>query len=190
MKTLFVVHASEDKEAVARPIARMLTGRGFHVWYDEYSIQLGDSLRQIIERAISACDYGVVILSKKFFQRSWPQYELDGLTAREMSTKRKIILPVWHEISQEELLELAPALSSKLAAETSFGIPFVVNMIEEAIVADVGGVEDSPSAILFGFQSLRFVRCPQCGRPFRSPSFPIDRQQILHLGPCPHCGYP
>lgn len=190
MKQLFIVHASSDKDSVARPIARQLVEKGFTVFYDEFSIKIGDSLRQVIERAVEACDYGVVILSRNFFEGPWPQYELDGLIAREMHSRRKVVLPVWHDVTHRDLVALAPSLSMKLAADTRFGIPFVVNMICEAIEADIGEVKPSVTSNLFGFDALRYVLCPQCNRPFKSPAFRTEGLGLIFLGPCPNFGYP
>jgi hypothetical protein len=34
---------------------------------------------------------------RSFFAKNWPQYELNGLTAREMDG-HKVILPIWHNV--------------------------------------------------------------------------------------------
>jgi hypothetical protein len=44
--------------------------------------------------------YGLAILSPTFFAQNWPQWELEGLAAVGDAENRKVILPVWHEISQ------------------------------------------------------------------------------------------
>lgn len=94
MSSIFIAHATEDKDAVARPIADALRKRGYSVWYDEYSLKLGDSLRRGIDKGLASCVFGVVILSKSFFAKQWPQKELDALTTREAAEGGKIILPV------------------------------------------------------------------------------------------------
>jgi hypothetical protein len=47
---VFISHASEDKDAVVRPFAEALEARGLKVWYDEFTLRVGDSLRQSIDR--------------------------------------------------------------------------------------------------------------------------------------------
>lgn len=86
----FISHASEDKEAVARPLADELKARGFRVWLDEFELRLGDSLRAKIDEGLRVSRFGVVILSPAFFSKRWPQQELNGLAAREMSGGRKV----------------------------------------------------------------------------------------------------
>ena len=76
---LFLSHASEDKESIARPLYAALTAAGVSVWFDEAVLELGDSLRRKIEEGLAKCRYGVVILSPRFLNKHWPRRELDGL---------------------------------------------------------------------------------------------------------------
>ncbi len=130
---IFISHASEDKEAVARPLYLALTGAGLSVWFDEAELQLGDSLRRKIDDALSHCRYGVVILSPRFLEKEWPQRELDGLVARETLSGAKAILPIWFEIEASTLMTYSPALADKLAARIEDGIPTVVAKILSAL---------------------------------------------------------
>jgi TIR domain-containing protein len=140
MSSIFISHATEDKEAVARPIAQALTKLGYSVWYDEYSLKLGDSLRRGLEKGLRDCTFGIVVLSKSFFAKEWPQKELDALTTREAAEGGKIILPVWHDISAKEIAKFAPMLADKIGASTQGGIPNVINAI-----CIVVGTPDNPS---------------------------------------------
>ena len=126
---VFISHASEDKDAVARPLAEELKRRGFSVWYDEYVLKLGDSLPAEIDRGLANCRFGVVILSPRFFAKNWPRRELDGLAAREVRGGRKVILPVWHEVDADEVEKHSPMLAAKLAVSTSQGLGTVVEQI-------------------------------------------------------------
>jgi hypothetical protein len=121
---VFISHASEDKDDFVRPLAVELVRLGLRVWYDEWTLKLGDSLRQKIDEGLVASEYGVVVLSRSFFAKNWPQAELDGLFAREMAG-RKVILPVWHDITSAEVLQHSPMLAGKLAAVTEKGVQAV-----------------------------------------------------------------
>lgn len=114
----FICHATEDKELVARPLAEALQSMGFWVWYDEFTLEMGDSLRQSIDRGLANSRYGIVILSPAFFNKNWPQYELNGLTAKEM-TGVKVILPIWHNVTREDVLSYSPPLADKIALTTA-----------------------------------------------------------------------
>jgi len=84
----FISHASEDKDSIVRPLAKLLSNLGFNIWYDEFELRVGDSLRQSIDQGLVNSNYGIVILSKAFFSKNWPQYELNSLTAREIEGKK------------------------------------------------------------------------------------------------------
>ena len=80
---VFVCHASEDKDDFVRPLARKLEAHGLKVWFDEFTLTVGDSLRRSIDRGLAGSRFGVVVISPNFLQKEWPQRELDGLVARE-----------------------------------------------------------------------------------------------------------
>lgn len=61
------LHASEDKAALARPLAERLRAEHVEVWYDEFSLSVGDSLRRSIDRGLSQSRFGIVVLSPSFF---------------------------------------------------------------------------------------------------------------------------
>lgn len=115
---VFISHASEDKDDFVRPLAAKLSEIGLRVWYDESTLRVGDSLRRKIDHGLARSRYGIVVLSSAFFVKNWPQYELDGMVAREMEG-RKVILPIWHKVSKSEVLSFSPALADKVAINSS-----------------------------------------------------------------------
>jgi hypothetical protein len=139
-RDVFICHASEDKDAIARPLAEALRERGHAVWFDEFELEIGDSLRQEIDRGLARSRFGVVILSPSFFEKKWAQRELDGLTAREMmSGADKVILPVWHEVDHDHVARYSPPLADKLAAQSGEGVPAIVEHIERVLSRDGRG---------------------------------------------------
>lgn len=114
----FISHASEDKQEFVKPLAEKLSDLGLTIWYDEFELKVGDSLRRSIDRGLVNSKYGIVILSRNFFSKNWPQYELDGLTAREIDG-RKVILPIWYGITEKDVLKYSPSLADKIAIDSS-----------------------------------------------------------------------
>src|SRR5215212_5937898 len=104
---VFISHASEDKKAIARPLAERLEKQNLTVWFDEITLTVGDSVRRSIDSGLARSRFGVVIVSKNFLQKEWAQRELDGLVAREIK-EGKIILPVWHGIDAEDVRQYSP----------------------------------------------------------------------------------
>jgi hypothetical protein len=129
---VFISHASEDKEAVARPLASHLQVLGLKVWLDECELTLGDSLRRKIDEGLVHSQYGVVVLSPAFFGKEWPNKELDGLVSREDSGG-KVVLPIWHNVTASDVLKYSPLLAGKLGVSTSRGLPQVASRIYSAV---------------------------------------------------------
>lgn len=116
----FISHASEDKGSFVRPLYNYLKRAGLKIWYDELSMEVGDSLRKSIDKGLANSRYGIVIFSKNFLNetKNWPDYELNGLLSKEMDGK-KVILPIWYNVSKEEILKYSPSLADKIALNAS-----------------------------------------------------------------------
>ena len=135
---VFISHASEDKDEVARPLSEALKALGLSVWYDELSLRMGDSLRRSIDRGVARSRFGVVILSPNFFRKNWTQYELDGLVTRTMAEQQDI-LPIWHQVTKQEVIDYSPSLADKLARSTgSHTIGEIAEEILEVILSAPG----------------------------------------------------
>ena len=130
---IFICHASEDKDSFVRPLAKTLQASHVEVWFDEFSLQLGNSIRRSIDKGLRQSRFGIVVLSPAFFEKNWPQYELDGLVEREMRGNDKIILPLWHGVTHDHVMQYSPALAGRKAASSQRGIREVVNEILEVI---------------------------------------------------------
>jgi hypothetical protein len=136
---VFISHASEDKDDVVRALAHALDDdHGLRVWYDEFELRIGDSLRRKIDTGIARTRFGVVVLSHAFFAKGWSGYELDGLVVRELSGGKQIILPLWHNISKDEIIAKSPSLADKVALQTATS---TIHEIAEQIAAVVAEAE-------------------------------------------------
>jgi hypothetical protein len=132
---VFISHATEDKSEVVRPLVDALIAEDLRVWYDDFELRIGDSLRRKIDNGLSKSRFGVVVLSHAFFGKNWPQYELDGLVTREM-TGDQVILPLWHKLTKSEVVSYSPSLAGKVARSTAdFTIQEIASEIAEVIRA-------------------------------------------------------
>lgn len=130
---VFISHAHEDKDAIVRPLAHALQAEGLEVWYDEFELSIGDSLRRKIDAGLARSRFGVVVLSQAFFAKNWPQYELDGLVTREM-TGEQVILPLWHGISKDEVIAQSPSLADKVALRTAdYSVAEIAQQIADVV---------------------------------------------------------
>ena len=130
---VFISHATEDKDEIVRPLVKALTDSGFRVWYDEFELRIGDSLRGKIDEGLAESRFGIVVLSPAFLKKKWPQYELDALVAQEMADKA-VILPIWHKITEDKIINYSSRLVDKIALNTSdFTIDEIAQEIAEVI---------------------------------------------------------
>lgn len=115
---VFISHASEDKDEVVRPLAKALISEGLTVWYDEFELKIGDSLRQKIDKGLANSKFGIVVLSKDFIRKGWTNYELDGIITKSVSGEQ-MTLPIWHNITKKDVLDFSPSIADKVARNTS-----------------------------------------------------------------------
>ena len=112
----FISHDSKDKDLIARPIAESLSQRLCTVWYDEFSLKIGDSLRESIEEGIKKAKKCVLILTPNFLNNpGWGKKEFNSIFTREMIFEQKIILPIWYNVSPKDVYNYSPSLADTFA---------------------------------------------------------------------------
>jgi len=129
----FISHASEDKDTFVKPLVEALQSNGYKVWHDEFTLKVGDSLRRSIDNGLINSRYGIVVLSSAFFAKNWTQYELDGLVTREMEG-HKVILPIWHLVTKDQVQNYSPTLADKKAINSSLStISEIITQLAEVL---------------------------------------------------------
>lgn len=132
---VFISHASEDKDEVVRPLAYALQEGGLNVWFDEFELGIGDSLRKKIDAGLSRSRFGVVVFSKAFLGKGWTNYELDGIVTKSVNGEQ-VLLPIWHNVTKREIVDFSPSLADKVARSTS---THTVEEIADEIVSLIKG---------------------------------------------------
>lgn len=115
----FISHSSRDKNLFVRPLVECLADQGVDVWYDEYSMQPGDSLSASIDRGLAAARYGVVIISPAFIETAlesgWTHYELRGIVSNSIGTLHRRIVPIWLDVTRDDVRRWSPPLADLVA---------------------------------------------------------------------------
>ena len=130
---IFISHASEDKKEIAKPLADLLIKNNLTVWYDEYSLSIGDSLTEKIEEGLSKSSLGVIILSNNFFNKKWPRKELNALSTIEL-INGKTILPIWHNVTFQDVVGYSPSLADKFSLNTSNGTEYITQQLIKEVI--------------------------------------------------------
>lgn len=112
----FISHDSEDKQQYAKPLALALHNQLCFVWYDEFSLKVGDSLRESIEKGIKEARKCILLITPNFLKNtSWTKKEFDSIFSREMVKGERIIFPIWCGVTPEEVYEYSPSLVDTFA---------------------------------------------------------------------------
>lgn len=86
----FLSYATEDK-GTAKLIADQLIANGVDVWWDQWCINAGDSLRRKIEEGLDNCTHFIVLLSPNSIDKPWVQQEIDAGLLNKLADKCKFI---------------------------------------------------------------------------------------------------
>ena len=175
----FICHASEDKDSVVRSLALALQEHGLKVWYDEFNLSIGDSLLREIERGLRTSRFGIVVLSRAFFAKDWPQKELAALANLESASKRTIILPVWHEVDANYVRRYSTLLADRVGLPTAQGVGNIASKIAKRIAREDKNPPKDLDAALHERASTVAKVLAQAGIPVRST---WDNEVI-----CPRC---
>lgn len=67
--------------------------------------------------------------------KGWSKREYDTIFTREIVEQNKVILPVWHEISAQDVYRFSPILADRVAVPWSLGVEEVARKLLQAIGA-------------------------------------------------------
>ena len=130
----FISHDSRDKDSLVRNLALELSKLMCPVWYDEYSLQVGDSLRTSIETGLKETEKCIVVLSPNFLSNNgWGMAEFDSVFTREILEKSNVFLPVWHNVGVHEVYQYSPRLADKVGLVSSLGVEELAKRLANAI---------------------------------------------------------
>lgn len=116
---VFISHSADDKDHFVDDLAKALQAADISTWYDSDDIGWGKSIRQEIDKGLANSRYGIVIISPTFIEKYWTNYELDGILDKESSTETQMILPIWHNVTADQVKKYSHSLSNMLALNTA-----------------------------------------------------------------------
>jgi hypothetical protein len=170
----FISYASEDRQEAADPIELELTKRGFAVWLDHKTLDAPTELATQIQKGLSECHFGVVILSPRFLEKDWTMREVDTLFAIESIEGRRRVVPLLHKMTTSELEARAPDLRVKHPIPTRDGAERVCDQILERVLHSTDrsrqdqlgefGTDELP-----GFRVPGQLKCMNSECPWRPP---------------------
>jgi TIR domain len=106
----FISYDSKDRE-IAKAIAIGLQRMMCPVWYDEFSLKVGDNLRDSIEGGLKKCRKCILVLTPNFFSNGgWTKKEFDSVFTREILEQKGLALPVWCGVGKQAVYDYSASL--------------------------------------------------------------------------------
>lgn len=133
-RLVYLAHATEDKH-LAKPLAEGLFERGIRVWYDNWEIGYGDSLRQKMEQGLGDCTHFVILLTEASIKKPWVNEEIDAGLMSAVEGRAKFI-GLRHQLP---LMSVSPFLRTRLTPDY---VPGPEGL--DALTADIYGVSKRP----------------------------------------------
>lgn len=131
MWDVFICHASDDKEEIARPFEKELSSQGLSVFIDEKRIKWGDSLVDVINKALYNARIVVAVITDKSVGKSWPQREINAVLANEITGDSQLLVLVKGDA--KKLLDANFLLKDKLYREWDYNAHELATEIREIL---------------------------------------------------------
>ena len=130
----FISHDTRDKTEIAESLASQLVKLRCPVWYDDYTLKVGDSLRQSIEKGLRECAKCILILTPNFLSNDgWSKREYNSIFTRELVEKQNVILPIWHNVSVKDIYKYSLVLADRVGLQWSRGVEEVAKRLLRVI---------------------------------------------------------
>lgn len=119
LRDVFLCHAWDDREGVAKKLHDLLESRGVSVWFSEKDVLLGSNLLREIDKGLVKSRIGIVLVTPALLDR----LQGEGIADKELSAllARDLLVPIVHGTTYEELREVSPLLGSRSGLSTAEG---------------------------------------------------------------------
>lgn len=130
----FISHDSSDKDDFVRDLAHEMRRLSCPVWYDEFNLRVGDSLREQIERGLKEAAKCVLVLSPSYFaNKGWAKTEFTSIFTREIIEQKNVILPVWHNVTKADVYAFCAMLPERVGLNSNKGVKEIARLLVEQI---------------------------------------------------------
>lgn len=116
---VFISHANKDKLDYVEDLYQTISKLGISVFYDKETFEWGDNWKQKIYDGVDSSEFAIIVISDNYFGREWTEKELQSFLNRQNSSGEKIILPLLHGISVNDLCQHYPELGEIQAISDS-----------------------------------------------------------------------
>ena len=83
---------------------------------------MGDSLRESIEKGLKESKKCIRLITPNFLtNQRWTKREFASIFTREVMKNEKLVLPIWHSVTAEQVYEYSPSLADRVARHWTTG---------------------------------------------------------------------
>ncbi len=115
---VFISHANKDKLSFVDDLNESLKKLGVSIFYDKESLEWGDNWKERILDGTKKAEFAIIVISENFFDREWTEKELSEFLNRQDRNGQKLILPIVHNISNEDLRKKYPKVADIQAIDS------------------------------------------------------------------------
>lgn len=116
---VFISHANKDKEDLIEELYQSLNTLGVNIFYDKESLEWGDHWKDRILNGTKKAEFAIIVISENFFDREWTERELAEFLNRQNRNGQKLILPILHNITIEQLKAKYPLVADIQAMDSA-----------------------------------------------------------------------
>lgn len=116
---VFISHASADKSDFVNSLWATISKLGINVFYDTDSLSWGDDWKAMLLRGTEQSEFAIIVISENFFGREWTERELNEFLKRQNESGQKIVLPLLHNITVDDLRKQYPEVADIQAIDTA-----------------------------------------------------------------------
>lgn len=124
---IFISYSEKDK-AFADKLAMNLVKKKHHVWMDRWELNVGDSLIDKIQSALTDSSAILILLSKNSVDSAWCKKEINSGLVRELAERQTLLIPCLIEDCEIPLF-----LRDKLYADFRSRPDAALRQIDEAL---------------------------------------------------------
>ena len=117
LRQIFLCHAWDDRQGVAKELCDLLVARNVSVWFSENDIGLGEPFLRAIDKGLAKSRIGIVLVTPALLKN----LPVAGVADKELSVllARDQLVPIVHNTTYEALREVSPMLASRNGLQTA-----------------------------------------------------------------------
>ncbi|EEG83132.1 toll/interleukin-1 receptor domain-containing protein [Proteus mirabilis] len=116
LRDVFLCHAWDDRQGVAKELHDLLEAAGVKVWFSEKDLNLGVPMMRAIDKGLANSRIGLVLVTPALLER----IQREGVADKELSVllAGNQLVPIVHNTTYEALRNISPLLASRSGLDT------------------------------------------------------------------------